>query len=92
MTKNDILNKASEHKNYFDKLDLSDVHEAMDEYAKQEAIAFIDFRDTYRRVEGINFNHACAEIGGMFSYQGADDNGIWEAYKKGEQLKRYYEK
>lgn len=67
---------------------------AMEEYAQQEAFLFFEFKKDYHRIEGMNVKHYCDEKfdGNMISWVGADDKTIWEAYKKGEQLKRYYEK
>lgn len=66
----------------------------MHEEIKQDAIAFAIFRDDYRRIESMNVRHdQNKNYGGqIYSWKGASDDKIYEAYKKGEQLKRYYEK
>ena len=66
----------------------------IDECSKQEAFNFFEFKETYRRIEAMNVRHDQIEnfVGQMYSWVGASDEKIWEAYKKGEQLKRYFEK
>jgi hypothetical protein len=65
----------------------------MEEYAKKEAFAFFEFKSTYQRIEVINFRHKHHALSAskMPTWIGAKDEVIWEAYKKGEQLKRHYE-
>lgn len=72
---------------------LNIVNDAMEVYAKQEAIAFSAFKNDYQRIEATNVRHDQIENfkGDIYSWVGASDNVIWEAYKKGEQLKRYFE-
>jgi hypothetical protein len=67
------------------------VHEAMEEWGKQEAFNFFEFKNDYKRIEGMNHKHNVTDKIGMISWIGASDEKIWEAYKKGEQLKRWYE-
>jgi hypothetical protein len=83
VTYDDIIENAKE-----------EIDEAMETYAKQEAFLFSEFKNDYQRIGGMNVRHNQNEnIGGqMYSWIGASNDVIWEAYKKGEQLKRYFEK
>jgi len=56
---------------------VEDVDEAMDEYAKQEAIRFIEYNEVFRREEGRWFRKECKRLGGMFSLA---DYGIENIY------------
>lgn len=72
--------------------DLRYVHEDL---VKKEALAFWVFKDDYQRIEGMNHRHWSMETYGTpvsITWRGDSDEKIWEAYKKGEQIKRYYEK
>ena len=73
---------------------VQDVFSAMEEYSKQEAIAYSKFKSEYQRIEAMNVRHYQIDNfgGDIFSWVGASDDIIWDAYKKGEQLKRYFEK
>lgn len=67
--------------------------EIPEEYIKKEAIAYSIFKSDYQRIESMNMRHECYEkYGGLITWIGASDDVIWQAYKKGEQLKRYFEK
>lgn len=70
------------------------VYRAMEIYAKQQAIAFSNFKNDYQRIEAMNVRHNQIENfdGNIYSWIGSSDDKIWEAYKNGEQLKRYFEK
>jgi hypothetical protein len=82
ITYDDIIKNAKE-----------EIDEAMETYAKQEAFLFSEFKNDYQRIEGMNVRHDQIEnFGGqMYSWISASNDVIWEAYKKGEQLKRYFE-
>lgn len=99
MTKEEILDNALpdviEYPHYnLDNFQRSVALDAMDVFAKQEAFLFSEFKKDYQRIEGMNVRHHQNEnFGGqIYSWIGASNEVIWEAYKKGEQLKRYFEK
>lgn len=75
-------------------IEKEDALELMEIYAKQEAFAFSKFKNDYQRIEAMNVRHDQIEKfnGDMYTWIGASDEVIWEAYKKGKQLKRYFEK
>lgn len=64
------------------------VHEIAFELAKRLAFEYSIFKTDYQRIESQNVNHWCRKHhnGGMISWIGADDNKIFDAYLKGEQL------
>lgn len=53
---------------------------AMDEYAKQEAIAFAQFRDDYKRAESDSVHREQVRLGGMITWKGADDEIIYKQF------------
>lgn len=67
---------------------------AMEIYAKQEAILFSEFKKEYQTIESMNVRHDQIENhnGDIYSWKGDSDDVIWDAYKKGEKIKRYFEK
>lgn len=69
------------------------VDNALEKYAKQEAFLFYAFKRQYQIIEGMNVRHY-RDIkfkGGIISWVCAEDEDIWTAYKKGEQLKYWHE-
>lgn len=95
MTADEILKKHEDENEYhLHEVDRVWVIEAMLEYAKQEAIKFSDFKSTYRMIENMNMRRLqTKKFGENFcSWVGANNEKIWEAYRKGKQLKRYFEK
>lgn len=67
------------------------VFEAMDMFAKQEAIAFSIFKKEYQHIEGMNHHHNITKKIGMVCWIGASDETIWAAYKEDKQLLRWIE-
>ena len=63
------------------------IYEAMDEYAKQEAIGFAEFRDKYNRdisVEWRNLpdNHTDKQFNDMVTRQNLSNEKLYELYLK----------
>jgi hypothetical protein len=53
---------------------------AMDEYAKQQAIAFASFRDSFKREESRQVREEQKRVGGMFSWIGRSDEEIYNQF------------
>ncbi len=62
------------------------------ELFKKESVSFVSFRDIYRTMEGRAFKMKCNELGGIFTFMGASDEEIYEAFLKGEQHPDPWEK
>ena len=90
MTKEQIRDSVN-GKNFHNE---EDWYEAMELYAKQEAILFSEFKTLYRHIEGMNVRHDQNKNhnGQVYTWVGDSDDVIWDAYKKGQQIKRYFEK
>lgn len=98
MKKKEILKQVADKSQFVTYEDIiegveDEIHEAMETYAKKEAFLFSEFKNDYQRIEGMNVKHDQKEnFGGqMYSWIGASNDVIWEAYKNGKQLKRYFE-
>ena len=56
---------------------------------KEDAFKYAEFKADYMRIDAMNLNQ---EVGNSITTKPPAENIIWEAFIKGEQLKRYYEK
>ena len=90
-TKEQILATKNWNDEYPNYMAEDEILEAMDIYAKQEAIAFSIFKSEYQNIEGSNHRHDVTEKIGMVTWRGASDEIIWKAYKEGKQLLRWIE-
>lgn len=53
---------------------------AMDEYAKQQAIAFVVFRQDFQREESRKVREEQKRLGGMFTWVGRSDEEIYDQF------------
>lgn len=58
----------------------SQLHEKIESYAKQQAIAFATFRDNYQREERKRVRGEEKRLGGMITWIGASDEAIYTQF------------
>lgn len=57
-------------------------YEAMEEYAKQQALLFCIFRDNYKKDELSRVKKEQDRLGGMFSWMSTPDDKIYDLFLK----------
>ncbi len=62
----------------------SEALEAMEIYAKQQSIAFAEFRDRFKHEENIKMTQEYKRVGGMFTWVGASDEHIYKLFSNPE--------
>lgn len=87
-TKEEIRHQNNIYLTEEELFDENDIYNAMDEYAKQESVLFFAFKHEYQTIERLNIQIEYNKIGGIFSWVGASDDIIWDAYKNNKQLER----
>lgn len=64
---------------------------AVEIYSKYHAIKFSEFKAAYLKIERMNMSNYVDKYG-LVTWIETSDDIIWEAYKKGEMIKAWYEK
>lgn len=75
--------------------DLQAAEKALEEYIRAVAADYYEFKHEYHRIESMNVRHYNIEKYGSptaITWVGAGNDKIWDSYKNGVQLKRYFEK
>lgn len=89
MTKEEIIGKYKPNGEYPSYYHESNIEQMLDEYAKSQAISFIEYHEKFRREEGRWAGQAYKKAGGIFSWVGEDTSKIYDAFVEKKPIKSY---